>query len=924
VTTTAGATTYTEGAAAVAVDPGLTVADVDGSSLGGAVVQFTGGYVQGEDTLVFVDQNGITGVFTAATGVLTLSGTASIANYQLALRSVTFADSNGANPAQGDRTLSVVVTDVPSSGPALASTAVTKTVTVVGVDDAPTAAGPAGPFYLGTTEPFAFTGTNAVSVADVDAGTNPVQVTVAATDGTLTATAGGTAVVLGGGTTVLTVTGTVADVNTSLATLRAVAPAGPAAVTVTTTVSDLGNTGTGGPLTSAPVATTINVITPPQVQSITLANATPSTASLVRFTVTFTSPVTGVDAAAFAITANGVTATSIASVTPSSGSTSTTWTVAVASGTGTGTIRLDVVDKDAVNTNGVPLGGTGLGNGDFTAGPSYTMDRTDPTVSSFDRADASPTTAATVRFTVVFSEAVTGVDASDFVASSTGLVGSGGVTSVTGSGTTYTVTVSSGSGSGTLTLRLADDDSIKDVVGHPLAGSTGYPGPTYTIDRNSPTVTSIALADANPIGPGLARFDVTFSEPVVGVDAGDFALVTAGLDGAKVVDVSGSGTTYTVTAATGAGRGRLELDVVDNDSIADLYGNALGGVGGGNGAFTGPAYTVTPAAPGTAPRRPARVVAGSDGGGPPVVTVYDATGAVLARFLAYDPSFTGGVHVAIGDLNSDGVDDIITGPGSGGGPHVKVVDGTKLGELAPNGMIADSALLYTFQAYDESFRGGVYVAAGDINGDGRTDVVTGAGDGGGPAITIFDGKTGALMYTMMAYEDSFRGGVTVAVGDVTGDGRDDIIAGSGPGGGPAVAVFDGVTRALIGKFYAYDPNFRGGVNVAAADVDGDGIAEIITGSGLGGGAVVGVFRGAKGSQAAVFNGAGRTQGSMNGLRVAAADVTGDGRADLIVVGGPGSKPSTARVYDATGLKELGLEFAAGPDYLGGVFVGGNG
>jgi hypothetical protein len=306
-----------------------------------------------------------------------------------------------------------------------------------------------------------------------------------------------------------------------------------------------------------------------------------------------------------------------------------------------------------------------------------------------------------------------------------------------------------------------------------------------------------------------------------------------------------------------------------------------------------------------------------------VVTVYDAGGAVLARFLAYDPSFTGGVHVAVGDINGDGVDDVITGPGSGGGPHVKVVDGTRLGQLLPNGEIADSALLYTFQAYDESFRGGVYVAAGDINGDGRADVVTGAGDGGGPAITIFDGKTGSLMYTMLAYEDSFRGGVTVAVGDVTGDGRDDIIAGSGPGGGPSVAVFDGANREKVGSFYAYDPNFRGGVNVAAADLDGDGVAEIITGSGLGGGPLVGLYRGAKGSQVGVLNVASRA-GAVNGLRVAAADVTGDGRADLIVAGGPGSNPPAARVYDAVGLKELGEQFAAGPDYLGGVFVGGNG
>src|SRR5205823_14045726 len=133
----------------------------------------------------------------------------------------------------------------------------------------------------------------------------------------------------------------------------------------------------------------------------------------------------------------------------------------------------------------------------------------------------------------------------------------------------------------------------------------------------------------------------TFSEAVVGVDASDFTLVTTGLDGPGIVGVSGSGTTYTVTANTGFGRGLLRLDVADDDSVTDLFGNPLGGKGAGNGAFTGPSYTVSPAAPGTAPKRPARVVAGADNG-PPVVTVYDAGGTAVARFYAYDPAFTGG------------------------------------------------------------------------------------------------------------------------------------------------------------------------------------------------------------------------------------------------------------------------------------------
>src|SRR5439155_13300663 len=114
-------------------------------------------------------------------------------------------------------------------------------------------------------------------------------------------------------------------------------------------------------------------------------------------------------------------------------------------------------------------------------------------------------------------------------------------------------------------------------------------------------------------------------------------------------------------------------------------------------------------------------------------------------------------------------------------------------------------------------------------------LVTGAGAGGGPHVEVFDGMTGALVRSFFAYDTAFRGGVTVAAADVNGDGTDDIITGAGPGGGPHVKVFDGASGALLASFFAYDAAFRGGVFVAGGDVDGDGRADIITGAGKGGG-----------------------------------------------------------------------------------------
>src|SRR5207302_5817343 len=121
------------------------------------------------------------------------------------------------------------------------------------------------------------------------------------------------------------------------------------------------------------------------------------------------------------------------------------------------------------------------------------------------------------------------------------------------------------------------------------------------------------------------------------------------------------------------------------------------------------------------------------------VKVFDAlTGTVRAGFYAFDPHFAGGVRVAVGDVNGDGQKDIIVAAGLGGGPHVKVIDGTKIDQVQADGQIADSALLASFYAYDPSFLGGVYVAASDLNGDGKADVITGAGQGGGPRVKVID------------------------------------------------------------------------------------------------------------------------------------------------------------------------------------------
>ena len=224
------------------------------------------------------------------------------------------------------------------------------------------------------------------------------------------------------------------------------------------------------------------------------------------------------------------------------------------------------------------------------------------------------------------------------------------------------------------------------------------------------------------------------------------------------------------------------------------------------------------------------IVAAAGPGGGPAVTIMDSqTGVPRAAFFAYDPAFTGGVFVAVKDINNDGVADIVTGAGSGGGPHVKVFNGVNLQEIR------------SFFAYAETFTGGVTVGTADMNGDNILDLVTGAGPGGGPHVKVFDGATNALISSWFAYPVNFTGGVFVGMGDISNDGNVEVVTGAGQGGGPVVAVWNPNTGQLLSQFMAYAPQFSGGVRVGVIDATGDGINDLATGAGPGGGPHVKAF-----------------------------------------------------------------------------------
>jgi hypothetical protein len=117
---------------------------------------------------------------------------------------------------------------------------------------------------------------------------------------------------------------------------------------------------------------------------------------------------------------------------------------------------------------------------------------------------------------------------------------------------------------------------------------------TASLISGSVCVFSIVRANSNPTSASNVNFTVTFTQPVIGVDVGDFTLHTSGLADAAITNVTGSGAVYTVMVSTGPGNGTIRLDVVDDDSISDGLGTLLGGNGTGNGNFaSGETYTIS-------------------------------------------------------------------------------------------------------------------------------------------------------------------------------------------------------------------------------------------------------------------------------------------------------------------------------------------
>jgi hypothetical protein len=314
-------------------------------------------------------------------------------------------------------------------------------------------------------------------------------------------------------------------------------------------------------------------------------------------------------------------------------------------------------------------------------------------------------------------------------------------------------------------------------------------------------------------------------------------------------------------------------------------------------------------------------VVGAGHGGGPSISVFAADGSRQFFTNAFPDGFTGGVRVASADFNRDGTPDIVAGTGPGTATRVRILDGRTQSELL------------NLPAFEPSFVGGVYVAAGDVTGDGIADLIITPDEGGGPRVDIYNGDGFAKVISFFGIDDpAFRGGARAAAGDIDGDGTADLVVAAGFQGGPRVAGFRGPSlvagapERLFGDFFAFEETLRNGVFIACGDLDGDGFAELVAGGGPGGGPRVTAFDGKnllKNQYHTDINFFAGDDANRGGVRLAVRDIDGDGRPDLLAGSGEGAG-SRVTGYSAAALlngdTDPMRDFTAYPGFRGGVFV----
>ncbi len=483
------------------------------------------------------------------------------------------------------------------------------------------------------------------------------------------------------------------------------------------------------------------------------------------------------------------------------------------------------------------------------------------------------------------------------------LIGNGNLSTVTG-----VITISGGSGNDTITFN--DGGNAAEVDYH------------VNISSAPNTVTS-TLPDGSNRGFGRVVYDSAIESVVVN-----------GTTGANVFHVAPSTTTTFTFNGDSPVVGDATVDTLDVD-FGDARGKTISydpATGNGSWSFLGSGTPVTGV------RKtinftsienynyPELLVVSSDAGttAQPIVNVYDVgSGDLLASFLAYESGYRYGVSVALGDLTGDGIPEIVTAPGILRSVEVRVfsLSGVELTQ-------------FRTEAYASSYTGGASVAVGDVDGDGLNDIITVASNGVAE-VRVFRNQYGsasdpivdAPIRRFSAFSTSSLSGTTVTVADYLGNGGgDEIIVGSGSGIVATVKVFDPDTFT-VSKYYpiatvTYTPltsvlgaNFKGGVSVAMADVNGDSVLDFFAAAGTGGSSYIVVLDGATAQVLGSYQ-AYTGSGKDTPLRVLAKDVNHDGVVEVLTAQGPDGTSKTIKIWNILNYSAVDFVIADASDFFG--------
>lgn len=530
--------------------------------------------------------------------------------------------------------------------------------------------------------------------------------------------------------------------------------------------------------------------------TVTPNTADPTNLESTNFTIQFSEGVTGLTVADLLVTGGVIT-----NLVPDLFDTSLYTVTVAANGTGERVVAISVT---------VPAGSAtdAFGNPNLAGTGNITFDNVRPTP-TIAYSGASPTNISPLVFTITWDEIVT-----DFTATDVNLVNAALVpgTFQQLDPVTYTFQATP-LVNGTVTVNIVDNIA-QDLAQNPNKASNTV---NVVFDDTQPTVTLTApsLLPGNVTYNQTVVVTLTLDESVTLADSSQL-IVTGGTAGA-ITQVSPLVWQVSVTVSTPGA-----ITPITVQANQGLFEDLAGNLSQQSNLLS---YTYRPAiSQGLAwgSNGP------SNGQGGNVVTIQAPNGN--QTFVTVFPGWTGGVRVASGDVTGDGIQDYVVVPTAGGAPNVVVISG------ATNTSIA------SFYAMDPAYTGGLTVAVGDLNGDAIADIVVGTGGGAQATVATFAGQTFANLKNFFVYNGyTGQVNVGTADITGAGTGRS-ILTGTGVGAPPHVQVIDYTTLNVVSSFYAFPSTMTGGVYVSGGNLNTATPAdEIVVGSGGGIQSTVNIF-----------------------------------------------------------------------------------